>query len=44
MEMDEGRLEALCNYLEKITLGITMALLCGYARRRLDACDQKIRF
>ena len=26
MEMDEGRLEALCNYLEKITLGITMAL------------------
>jgi len=26
MEMDEGRLEALCNYLEKITLGITMAM------------------
>ena len=24
--MDEGRLETLCNYLEKITLGITMAM------------------
>ncbi len=26
MEMDEGRLETLCNYLEKITLGITMVM------------------